>query len=91
MEDPFADVTHGEALDRSGPSTVNEAQHIFVSSGVTHHLAETTADVAEVVASQTATVSGKRTKTPKGFESVHRGAGHLIGTQFRNGGVGQGS
>ena len=63
VEDPFADVTHGEALDTSGPSKVDEVQHMSVSSGVAHHLAETTADVAEVVASQTATACGKHTKT----------------------------
>ena len=51
VEDPFADVTHGEALDTSGPSCVDEVHHISVSSGVAYHVAETVADVVEVVAS----------------------------------------
>ena len=45
VEDPFADVIYGEALDPSEPSSVDEVHRISQFSGVVHHLAETAANV----------------------------------------------
>ena len=84
VEDPFADVTYCEALDTSGPSCVDEVHYVSVfrscSSPCRNH-----SRCCGGCRVATVNPCGKRTKTPKGFESVHSGAGHMVGTQLRNG------